>query len=104
MVYSLSLLEIIQLSSLIRSVHNMKKATLLMLGSFMLLSLLLVACGDKDEVENPPENANDGQEQQTDNNNTDVDDNAATDEIGRASCRERVEDGVGVVTLGSEEE
>lgn len=58
----------------------MKKATLLMLGSFMLLSLLLVACGDKDEVENPPENANDGQEQQTDNNNTDVDDNAATDD------------------------
>lgn len=58
----------------------MKKTTLLWLGSFMLLSLLLVACGDKDEVENPPQNATDGEEQQTDNNNTDMNDNAATDD------------------------
>nr|WP_245301675.1 YusW family protein [Virgibacillus natechei] len=36
----------------------------------MILSILLVACGDNDEVENPPQNA-DEEQQQANENNTD---------------------------------
>ncbi|WP_194287387.1 YusW family protein [Gracilibacillus oryzae] len=54
---------------------------LLWLGSLIILSVLLVACGDNDEVENPPQNATNDEQQQTNDNNTspNEDTNANTD-------------------------
>ncbi|MFD1851655.1 YusW family protein [Oceanobacillus bengalensis] len=46
------------------------KKRIFWIGSFMILSILLVACGDNDEVENPPQTATNEDQQQADENNT----------------------------------
>ncbi|WP_404456624.1 YusW family protein [Oceanobacillus kapialis] len=55
------------------------KKRILWIGSFMILPLLLVACGDNDEVENPPQNdTGEEQQHQADENSTNVTDNTDT--------------------------
>lgn len=46
------------------------KKRILWIASFMILSILLVACADNDEVENPPQNTTGEDQQQADANNT----------------------------------
>lgn len=57
----------------------MVKKGILWAGISLILSIVLVACGDNDEVENPPENAAEGNQQQTEENNTA---NESTDNTG----------------------
>ena len=54
------------------------KRSLLMLGSIVLLSILLVACGDDDEVENPPQDTTGEENQQTEDNNTETNEETDT--------------------------
>lgn len=45
------------------------KKKILLIESFLIVSIILFACGDNDEVENPPQNATDeGQQQEIDSN------------------------------------
>src|SRR5699024_2423083 len=45
----------------------------------MILSILLVACGDNDEVENPPQNDTGDDQQQAEQNNSDTTNETETD-------------------------
>ncbi|MFC5735471.1 YusW family protein [Cytobacillus gottheilii] len=55
------------------------KKNILLVGILLVLSIVLAACGDNDEVENPPENAAESNQQQTEENNTA---NESTDNTG----------------------
>ncbi|RLL42656.1 hypothetical protein D8M04_13950 [Oceanobacillus piezotolerans] len=54
------------------------KKEILWIGSMMILSLVLVACGDNDEVENPPQNKSSENQQQADGDNTNTNTNTDT--------------------------
>ncbi|WP_080843651.1 YusW family protein [Cytobacillus gottheilii] len=56
----------------------MVKKRILWIGIFLMLSLLLAACGDNDEVENPPQNTAEDEQQQTEENNATNDNNDTT--------------------------
>ncbi|KAB2330301.1 YusW family protein [Bacillus mesophilum] len=54
------------------------KRSILWVGITLILSIVLVACGDNDEVENPPQNAAEDEQQQTEENNATNDNNDTT--------------------------
>ncbi|MEW9108532.1 MAG: YusW family protein [Cytobacillus gottheilii] len=54
------------------------KRSILWVGITLILSIVLAACGDNDEVENPPQNAAEDEQQQTEENNATNDNNDTT--------------------------
>ncbi|RKQ28174.1 YusW family protein [Oceanobacillus halophilus] len=46
------------------------KKSLIWIGIFMILPLILIACGDNDDVDNPPQNTTEEEQQQAEETNT----------------------------------